>query len=162
MNSGPTLSARASGDDVSRLQRLLVMIKLYTWTAIDGNFGPATSAAVRNFQSGKGLASDGIVGPDTWQALPADPQTPLLARGATGPAVSALQAGLKRIGAPDPRPIDGDFGALTEAAVRAYQTARVVSEGVGAADGIVGDLTWWAPAGAAGATLASLCALAIA
>lgn len=159
MNTGPNLSSGASGEDVSRLQRLLVMIKLYTWTAIDGSFGPETEMAVRSFQAGNGLTSDGIVGPDTWHALPADPNTPLLARGATGPAVSALQGGLKRIGTPDPGPIDGDFGPLTEAAVRAYQTARVVSEGVGAADGIVGDLTWWAPAGAAGATLASLSAL---
>ena len=50
--------------------------------------------------------------------------------------------------------MDGDFGPKTEAAVKAYQQDRDVE-----VDGIVGDQTWWVPAGAAGATLASLSAL---
>lgn len=44
----------------------------------------------------------------------------------TGPAVSALQKGLKAFDGPntptDPGQIDGNFGQRTEAAVRAYQT----------------------------------------
>jgi peptidoglycan hydrolase-like protein with peptidoglycan-binding domain len=96
------------------------------------------------------------VGPITWQALPADPNTPLLARGASGSVVTALQKGLKKYSTPatDPGAVDGDFGSKTEAAVKAYQQDRGVQ-----ADGIVGDQTWWAPAGAAGATLASLSGL---
>src|SRR6476646_1268461 len=54
----------------------------------------------------------------------------------------------------DPGLIDGNFGQRTESAVRAYQTRQSIS-----VDGIVGDLTWWAPAGAAGATLAKLAGL---
>jgi peptidoglycan hydrolase-like protein with peptidoglycan-binding domain len=155
MNSGPSIRSGSAGSDVRRLQRLLVEMKILSFERIDGNFGSATEAAVKDFQSGNGLTADGIVGPQTWSKLPADPQTPRLARGATGAAVSALQKGLKTYSAQnaaaDPGVIDGDFGPRTEAAVRAYQSDRGVS-----VDGVVGDRTWWVPAGAAGATLASL------
>ncbi len=50
MNSGPTISVGASGDDVRRLQRLLVEMKLLDFTGIDGSFGPNTDASVRSFQ----------------------------------------------------------------------------------------------------------------
>lgn len=155
MNSGPTLHSGSTGPDVRRLQRVLVELKMLSFDHIDGNLGPATEAAVEDFQSGNGLTVDGIVGPQTWSKLPADPQTPLLSRGATGPSVSALQKGLRAYAAQnaaaDPGTVDGEFGPRTEAAVKAYQSDRSVS-----IDGIVGDRTWWIPAGAAGATLASL------
>lgn len=35
----------------------------------DAEFGPITEAEVRNFQTDRGLSVDGIVGPDTWDAL---------------------------------------------------------------------------------------------
>lgn len=156
MNHGPTLQAGSHGRDVTRLQRLLVMMKLLDFTDIDGSYGAATRQAVIDFQDGTaGLAVDGICGPHTWAALPADPDTPRLARGSSGPAVSALQEGLTRYdGAVLPGPVDGEFGPLTEASVRDYQKDRSI-----AVDGIVGDRTWWVPAGAAGATLASLSGL---
>lgn len=158
MNSGPTLTLGMTGPDVVRLQRLLVEKKILDFRLIDGNFGAATQSAVKDFQQGNGLAADGIVGPQTWSKFPADPQTPRLAEGDRGNAVTALQNGLKAYtgqnAATDPGAIDGVFGDRTEAAVRAYQLDRAVT-----VDGIVGDRTWWVPAGAAGATLASLSGL---
>jgi peptidoglycan hydrolase-like protein with peptidoglycan-binding domain len=134
------------------------MIKDLDYTGIDGIFGPQTEQAVRSFQQGAGLGVDGIVGPRTWAALPADPNTPQLAEGASGQVVSSLQQGLRTYGGArsptDPGPIDGIFGPRTKAAVRAYQSDHGIS-----VDGVVGDRTWWVPAGAGGATLASLAGL---
>jgi peptidoglycan hydrolase-like protein with peptidoglycan-binding domain len=153
MNNGPTLSIGATGRDVQRLQRMFVMMKSLDPGSITGEFEASTEQAVKDFQQDAGLTVDGIVGPETWQALPADPNTPTLRRGASGNSVEGLQKGLKKYGtaATDPGPVDGDFGPKTEGAVRQYQEDRGIF-----VDGIVGDQTWWAPAGAAGATLASL------
>jgi peptidoglycan hydrolase-like protein with peptidoglycan-binding domain len=155
VNSGPVLSQGSTGADVRRVQRILVEIKDLDFTGIDGIFGPKTRQAVKSFQQGEGLTADGIVGPATWTAMPADPNTPQLATGAHGAAVKGLQKGLHKYGgsgsATDPGSVDGVFGQHTESAVRAYQNGH----GVGT-DGIVGDRTWWVPAGGAGATLASL------
>ena len=131
------------------------MIKLLDFTHITGTFGPESVQAVKDFQSGNGLTVDGVAGQQTWQALPADPNTPRLARGATGASVTALQHGLRKFSSPgdptDPGVVDGHFGPKTESAVRAYQTGHGVT-----VDGVAGDRTWWVPAGGAGATLASL------
>ncbi|GAB4338135.1 MAG: hypothetical protein OHK0047_28210 [Leptolyngbyaceae cyanobacterium] len=158
MNKGPVLRNGSTGADVKRLQRLLVMIKLLDYLGIDGIFGPKTEQVVRSFQQSAGLVVDGIVGVKTWAALPADPGTVQLSVGSSGAVVTALQKGLQRYGGTgsptDPGAIDGKFGPRTEAAVRAYQKKHGL-----VADGIVGDRTWWVPAGAAGATLASLAQL---
>src|SRR5262249_47084763 len=155
MNSGPTLQLGSTGPDVRRLQILFVMTKLLDYTGIDGNFGPQTQDVVISFQVSNNVTPDGVVGPAAWNALPADPNTTRSARGSTGSVVSALQRALSSYGGrnppTDPGPIDGHFGRRTESAVRAYQTDRGIT-----ADGVVGDQTWWVPAGAAGKTLASL------
>ncbi len=158
MNTGPTIRNGSTGNDVRRLQRILVMIKALGYTEIDGAFGAQTEAAVKDFQSGNGLTADGIVGPQTWSALPADPNTPQVGPGSHGPVITALQTALRKYRGPntptDPGAADGQFGPKTEKAVKAYQADRAVT-----ADGIVGDRTWWVPAGGAGATLASLAGL---
>jgi hypothetical protein len=61
---------------------------------------------------------------------------PNLQKGSTDPAVRDLQEALKALGY-NPGPIDGVFGATTEAAAKAFQQARGIT-----ADGIVGKLTW--------------------
>lgn len=68
-----TLKEGSSGADVRELQ-----IRVAGWAAnsasrtriaVDGQFGPATKAAVKRFQSAYGLASDGIAGANTHKAL---------------------------------------------------------------------------------------------
>ena len=60
MNNGPTLSSGATGQDVRRLQRILVMIKLLDFTHITGTYGAQTVQAVKDFQSSAGLTVDGV------------------------------------------------------------------------------------------------------
>ena len=57
-----TLKIGTKGEEVKRLQRLLHL-------AADGIFGPATEAAVKEYQNTHGLVADGIVGDKTWEAL---------------------------------------------------------------------------------------------
>ncbi len=56
-----------TGSGVSDLQTKLNSVG-YSLT-VDGNFGPATEAAVRDFQAKQGIAVDGIAGPQTLVAL---------------------------------------------------------------------------------------------
>jgi peptidoglycan hydrolase-like protein with peptidoglycan-binding domain len=153
MNSGPLLNTGAHGNDVRRLQRLLVMLKYLDYTKITGIYDAITKLRVKDYQTDHALTPDGITGPNTWASLPADPDTPVLMMGSHGPAVKAIQEVFKRISppCPDPGTIDGVFGHHTSDAVKYYQTDIHQVP-----DGVVGDKTWWAPAGAAGATLAAL------
>lgn len=63
----PLLRVGSTGEDVKRLQYLLVAAgaKLRQ----DGEFGVATKKAVIQFQLDNKLVADGIVGPYTWRAL---------------------------------------------------------------------------------------------
>lgn len=65
-----TLSQGASGADVTQLQIRVAGYPGYgNVLAIDGQYGPATAAAVRRFQSAYGLASDGVAGPNTFNRI---------------------------------------------------------------------------------------------
>lgn len=84
----PTIREGSTGDAVKRWQAIV-------GTAVDGQFGPNTTAATKAFQSKNGLAADGIVGPKTWtvgllvQAMPALP---------------AVIASLPQVSPPQPMP----------------------------------------------------------
>jgi peptidoglycan hydrolase-like protein with peptidoglycan-binding domain len=103
---------------------------------VDGSFGPVTESAVRAFQTGAGLAADGVVGPLTWPRLVVE-----VRKGSTGHAVRGVQEVMRfhdqSDGEAPPVLVDGVFGARTDAWVRGFQGA------VGtASDGIVGPVTW--------------------
>lgn len=57
----------SSGDNVKLLQTLLN--QHHGLLKVDGQFGPSTEKAVKNFQTVMQLPVDGVVGPHTWYAL---------------------------------------------------------------------------------------------
>lgn len=122
--SKPTLHLGARGAAVADLQRLLVSAG-FRPGPIDGWFGPQTRQAVYRFQTSQGIAVDGVVGPQTWGRLLGTGSTPAptdgrLAQGATGPQVQELQQLLQTLGYYRGN-IGGNFGPLTDAAVRSFQ-----------------------------------------
>lgn len=63
-----TIRKGTTGALVKELQEALTKQKGFTLIA-DGDFGPATEAAVKEVQRKAGLVVDGIVGPQTWEVL---------------------------------------------------------------------------------------------
>jgi peptidoglycan hydrolase-like protein with peptidoglycan-binding domain len=155
------LQRGSTGDDVKRVQRSIVRdgyrsaandLGLDGAEDVDGIFGPRTETAVRRFQTERGLVVDGVVGPVTWAALPLKEPVPRIARGAHGASVTALQTVLARL--PEPASayykgtVDGDFGPITDAAVRGYQADSGL-----VVDGIVGEQAWLSAVSLPGDTL---------
>lgn len=63
----PTIREGASGDDVRRMQALMVAVRHDL--RIDGAFGPNTARNLVQFQRARGLKPDGVCGPNTWRRL---------------------------------------------------------------------------------------------
>ena len=157
----PTLRRGARGVHVVTLQNTLKKLGLMKASAPTGFFGSGTYRLVRGFQASKRLKIDGVVGPNTWRALgfgkttiteppptlvtPVPPGPPMvtltapptLRRGAKGNYVRVLQTKLRSFGLL--KAVDGDFGRLTDKAVRAFQVSNGLKP-----DGIVGPKTWLA------------------
>ena len=71
---GRLLSQGVEGEDVRRAQSRL---SERGWVIrVDGVFGPKTEGIVRAFQQEKGVGADGVLGPQTWEALWVAPVTP--------------------------------------------------------------------------------------
>ena len=64
-----TLKKGNAGEIVITLQSLLVEKGYMDRNYVDGDFGPGTDTAVKQFQTDNSLTADGIVGPATWQEL---------------------------------------------------------------------------------------------
>jgi peptidoglycan hydrolase-like protein with peptidoglycan-binding domain len=109
--------------------------------AVDGMFGPATQAAVKAFQTGKGMTADGIVAPQTWSALIIQ-----VKKGSYGDAVRGVQEEFQfRSGEPGKGlKVDGIFGPQTDSTVRGFQHALSLDIPSVIVDGIVGPVTWQA------------------
>ena len=158
---GTALREGSSGQNVRLVQFWLKIARtVYTSLAnvtVDGKFGAGTAAAVQRFQRYFGLTADGVVGRTTWQKLyevyndiankllssslrPGE-YPGVLRTGSSGTAVRELQFYLYLMSAYESSipaiAIDGQFGASTEAAVRAYQRFAGLT-----VDGIVGRTTW--------------------
>ena len=65
----------------------------------DGDFGPATQEAIKEFQTAKGLNADGLVGPQTYQALMGR-NMPEVSRGSNFYSRRIIQTSLQYIGVP--------------------------------------------------------------
>jgi putative chitinase len=75
----------STGDQVIELQTRLKELG-FDPGVVDGDFGPKTTAAVRDFQRSKGLEDDGVVGPQTLAALQLELSPPASEH---GPSVTA-------------------------------------------------------------------------
>ena len=123
-----------SGEDVATLQRRLLQLG-FALDRVDGIFGPATDAALRELQRSVGVTPDGTCGPDTLRALGRlartmggeGDQLGLREQGrletlATGVADKVVVLDPGRDRRPSPVPAAGE---LTEAAVAPDLAARV-------------------------------------
>jgi N-acetylmuramoyl-L-alanine amidase len=128
------------GDDVSALQERMVVLGVHAGP-VDGIFGPATDAALRELQRGLGLPADGICGRPTFEALGA------LGRSISGGDAWALRshalvamAGRSLAGKvitldPAPEPLTGPDGVAArevtlDVATRLAERLRTVGAGV--------------------------------
>jgi peptidoglycan hydrolase-like protein with peptidoglycan-binding domain len=140
-NTGwPEVKLGDSGDAVRQAQRGLRRTP-NTSLLVDGEFGPLTESATKEFQQSVGLSPTGIVDEATWTLLPNGSPMPTLQEGSTGEAVQALQEVLTRgafgLWQVTPKGIDGQFGPNTAASVRAFQKWARLEQ-----NAVVGQETW--------------------
>lgn len=144
-----TISKGSKGEDVTRLQNLLISAGYLTGEA-DGIYGTKTETAVKLFQKASGLSETGKADPTTQNALTATANTAtLLKQGDKGTQVKLLQQNLIALGYLR-GDADGIFGSGTKTAVMTFQAASGLT-----ADGQAGIKTLNAIASAVGSINAS-------
>ena len=143
-NNTNGLKSGDKGAEVKKLQERLKELGYYT-SVIDSEYGSKTIAAVKAFQKKNGLTADGLAGEATLKKVYASSAvkngttttttTTTLKSGAKGEAVKELQRRLKELGYYN-NSIDGDYGAKTVVAVKAFQKKNGLT-----ADGVAGSST---------------------
>ncbi|BAY38035.1 hypothetical protein NIES2111_23790 [Nostoc sp. NIES-2111] len=135
----PILKQGDTGEAVKELQRLLNKYYCYSGP-IDGVLNLETVGGVILFQHRVFLPDTGVVEYKTWQSLYTGGATdlPVMQHGSQGKLVKALQQRLQVSGYYTGA-LDGDFGLITEAAVKSFQLRNSLK-----VDGVVGDRTWFA------------------
>lgn len=150
-----TLRKGYTGDDVLALQVKLQELGLYSGL-LDGVYGTGSVAAVKSFQNKNGLKADGLAGLQTFNKLFSSSASGSgsssssgsessssssssgtyisLRLGDQGSDVKAMQSALKNLNYNVSA--DGTFGALTQAAVIAFQTRNNIT-----IDGVAGAKT---------------------
>mmetsp|Transcript_11180 Transcript_11180/g.45504 ORF Transcript_11180/g.45504 Transcript_11180/m.45504 type:complete len:326 (+) Transcript_11180:90-1067(+) len=65
-----TIQRGSTNGNAVKAAQYLLKHKWFKYTSsVDGDFGPGTETAVKNFQYSKSLGADGVVGPQSWSAL---------------------------------------------------------------------------------------------
>ena len=85
------------GAEIAEIQGKLVLLG-YDVMA-DGDFGPATFEAIKDFQRSQGIKADGLIGPATYTAL-LGKEMPDISRGANYIARRIVSASMNYIGVP--------------------------------------------------------------
>lgn len=135
-----------TSDEIRQLQENLKRLGFYESGSVTGNYGTLTEEAVRQFQRKYGLDADGIAGTKTLAKIQsllgssssgtgAD-ASGMLKPGSSGTAVRQLQENLKKLGYYESGSVTGNYGPLTEEAVRQFQRKNGLD-----ADGIAGAKT---------------------
>ena len=155
------LTEGMKGSDVEELQEILLDLGYKLDDNADGEFGPQTAAAIKDFERDHGEVADGVVTKDLLEKLIAAQgkddsdddneitpaldysANPTIRKGAKNNYVVILQQGLKKLGynlgtyGDNQDGIDGDYGSKTVNAVRKFQTKVNIK-----VDGICGPKTW--------------------
>ncbi|MCE9621705.1 MAG: peptidoglycan-binding protein [Actinomycetia bacterium] len=121
----PPLAQRGDrSPTVKRMQQALVKAGVTVAGGVDGVFGAGTEAAVRDYQTRRGLTVTGTLDVPTATVLGLLQGAPLLSRGARGDAVKAVQQQLMTVGLALKGGADGVYGSATVATVKAFQKSK--------------------------------------
>lgn len=141
--AAPTGTRYASKGNSVRFWQQLMRGGIDATLEVDGDYGLRTKRATEEFQRRVDLPPDGIVWPETWEAMEAviaalalaPKARPPISHGDRGEDVRYAQRQLNAQGGRVA--VDGVFGTRMVSAVKQFQRRRRLR-----ADGIVGPLTW--------------------